>query len=63
VTPSGATITPNINLANGSGSVNVSGIGTAESGGTIGGSGARASISTWGPLPIFNLVVEFFCEL
>jgi hypothetical protein len=25
--------------------------------------GARASISTWGPLPVFNPIVEFFCEL
>jgi hypothetical protein len=61
VTPSGAIITPSISLANGSGSV--SGIGTTKSGGTIGGGGARASISTWGPLLIFNQVVEFFCEL
>jgi hypothetical protein len=35
-------ITPNISLANGSGSV--SGIGIIESGGTTGGGGAKASI-------------------
>ncbi len=29
----------------------------------LGGGGVRASIYTWGPLLIFNLVVEFFCEL
>jgi len=61
VTPSGATITPNISLANGNGSV--SGIKTIKSGGTIGGGGEGASISTWGPLPIFNPIMEFFCEL
>jgi hypothetical protein len=48
--------TPNISLASGNRSA-------TGSGGIIGGGGARASISTWGPLLIFNPVVEFFCEL
>jgi hypothetical protein len=42
-------------LANGG--ENVSGNGTPWSGGT------NPSISTWGPWPTFNLVVEFFWNL
>jgi hypothetical protein len=61
VAPSGATITPNINSANGSRSI--SGSGTIKIGGTIGGSGAKASTNMWGPLPVFNPVVKKFHEL
>ncbi len=49
--------------------MSVSGSGTTTSGGTIKGSGTTegcgegASISMWGPLLAFNLVVEFFHEL
>jgi len=42
---------------------NASGNGAIRNGGITKGGGARASISTWGPLPIFNQVVEFFHEL
>ncbi len=56
--PSGA-----INNSSTSGSKIVSGNGTIESGGTIRGGGARASINMWGPLPAFNLIVQFFNEL
>jgi hypothetical protein len=59
--PNGAMTTLNISPTNGSG--NVIGSGTIGSGGTIGGGGVGASTSTWGPLLIFNLVVEFFYEL
>ncbi len=45
------------------GSWNASGNGTTRSGGTIGGGGVRATISTWGPLLVFNPIMEFFCEL
>ncbi len=61
VAPSGATATLSINLASGNG--NTSGNGATTSGGIIGGGSARASTSTWGPLPTFNPIVEFFCEL
>jgi hypothetical protein len=46
-----------------SGSQNANGGGAIGSGGITKGGGARTSISTWGPLLVFNLVVEFFCEL
>jgi hypothetical protein len=58
--PSGAT-TPSINLANGSGSA--IGNGAIGSGGTTKGGGARASTNTWGPLFVFNPIVEFLREL
>jgi len=60
VAPSDAT-TLGISLANGSG--NTSDSGATKSGGTIRGGDAKASTSTHGPLPTFNLVVEFFHEL
>jgi hypothetical protein len=44
-------------------SKNANGNGTIRSGGTTMGGGVGASTSTWGPLPIFNLVVKFFNEL
>ncbi len=58
--PSGAT-TLNISLANGNGSTSDSG--ATKSGGTIRSGGAKASTNTHGPLPTFNIVVEFFHEL
>ncbi len=59
--PSGALATPGISSANGNKSA--IGSGAIKSGGIIGGGGVRASTSTWGPLPIFNLDVEFFYVL
>jgi len=59
--PSDATITPNNILA--SGSKIISGNGTIGSSGTIGGGGAGACTSTWGSLPAFNPIVQFFNEL
>jgi hypothetical protein len=59
--PNGATTTPNISSTSVSRSANGSGI--TGSGGTTNGGGVRASISTWGPLHVFNLVVKFFREL
>jgi hypothetical protein len=61
VAPSGATTTPRISSISGSKSAN--GNKATKSDGIIEGGGARAPISTWGPLPIFNLVVDFFHEL
>jgi len=58
--PSGATTTPSISLT--SGSENAIGSGTTGSGGTTGGGGVGTSTNTWGPLFIFNPIVEFFCE-
>ncbi len=59
--PSGVTTT--LGISSTSGSKNASGNGTTESGGTTKGGGLGASISTQGPFPIFNIVVEFFHEL
>ncbi len=59
--PSDAMAILNISLASGNGNTN--GNGAIERGGIIGGGGAGVSTSRWGPLPTFNLVVEFFCEL
>jgi hypothetical protein len=59
--PSGAMVTLSINSA--SGSKNASDNGTTKSGGTTKGGGVGAFISTQSPLPIFNLIVEFFREL
>jgi hypothetical protein len=42
---------------------NTNGSGAIGCGGTIGGGGAKKTTSMQGPLPIFNLVVEFFCQL
>jgi hypothetical protein len=57
----------NISLTTGrksaSGNETIRSGGTIKIDGTTGGGGVRASTSTWGPLPTFNLVVEFFCEL
>jgi hypothetical protein len=50
-----------ISLANGS--ENISDNGATGSGGTIKGGGATTFISTHGPLPTFNPIVEFFHEL
>jgi hypothetical protein len=61
VAPSVAMATPSISSTNGSRSAISSG--NTINGGITEGGGARASTSTWGPLPIFNLVVEFFREL
>jgi hypothetical protein len=67
VAPSGVTTTLGISSASGNESANGSGItknvGTTKSGGPIGAGGVGASTSTHGPLPTFNLVVEFFYEL
>jgi len=41
----------------------MNGSGSVKSSGTIGNGGTEPSTSTWGPLPTFNLVVEFFCKL
>jgi hypothetical protein len=49
------------NSMNGSGSVKSSG--SIGGSGTIGNGGTKPATSTWGPLPTFNLVVEFFCKL
>jgi len=66
VVPSGAMTYISISLTNGhisvSGNEDIRSGGTFKIDGTTGG-GVRASISTRGPLPTFNLVVEFFCEL
>jgi uncharacterized membrane protein len=65
--PSGAMATFDIKLASGNRSTN--GNAATKSGGTIGsggstrGGGAMASTSMRGPLPTFNLVVEFFHKL
>jgi hypothetical protein len=59
--PSVTTTILGISLANGNRSI--SDIGAIRTSGTIGGGGAKASISMQGPLPIFNPVVEFFHEL
>ncbi len=56
--PSDVMATPNISSTSGSRSN-----GAIGSGGTIEGGGAGVSINTQGPLPAFNLVVEFFYEL
>ncbi len=62
VAPSGAITTLDINLVNGSRNTNSNA--TTKSGGTIGnGDGAMASTSMWGPLPAFNLILEFFHKL
>jgi hypothetical protein len=59
--PNGATTTLSTSSASGSG--NAIGSGTIGSGGIIGGGGAGASTSTWGPLLIFNPIVELFYDL
>jgi hypothetical protein len=51
------------NISSASGSKGTNGNGAIGSGGTTRGGGARASISTRGPLSTFNLVVEFLHEL
>jgi hypothetical protein len=65
--PNGAMVILNISLASGNRNTNGNGATenakTTRSGGTTKRGGARTSTSTWGPLPTFNLVVEFFCEL
>ncbi len=61
MTPSGAMITPNISLANGSGSV--SGIGIIENGGTTGGGGARAFIVHGVHYSYLTQLWNSFCEL
>ncbi len=65
--PSGVMATLDIRLVSGSRSTNNNAI--TKSGGTIGnggstkGGGAMASTSMQGPLPTFNLIVEFFHKL
>ncbi len=65
--PNGAMVILNISSTNGSGSTNGNGttksVGTTRSRGITKGGRAKASTSTGGPLPTFNLVVEFFHEL
>ncbi len=58
--PNGAMATPSISSTNGSRSA--SGSGVTKNGGTTKGGGVGASISTWGPLPVFNPVAKFFHE-
>jgi hypothetical protein len=59
--PSGVMTILGINSVSRHGSTK--GSGATGSGGTTRGGGVGAPTSTWGPLLIFNLVVEFFCEL
>jgi hypothetical protein len=59
VAPSGATITLNNSI---SGNGSASGNGATERGGTTKGGIIGASISTQGPLLVFNPVVEFFSD-
>jgi hypothetical protein len=61
VAPSDAMVILSINSVNGS--KNANGSGTTRSGGTTKGGGAKASTNTWGPLFVFNPIVEFFHEL
>jgi hypothetical protein len=55
------TISAITNSINGSGSVKSSGY--VGGNGTIGNGGTKPSTGTWGPLPTFNLVVDFFGKL
>jgi hypothetical protein len=59
--PSGAMTIFGISSVSGHGSTR--GSGATRSGGITRGGGVGAPTSTWGPLLIFNLVVEFFYEL
>jgi len=60
MTPSGVTTIFSINLANGNKSANGNGTIENGNGGFTRGGGVEASTSTHGPMPVFNLVVEFF---
>ncbi len=61
MTQSGVTTIHGNSLASGNESATSSG--ATESGGPTKNGGVGASTNTWGPLPIFNLIVDFLCEM